>query len=396
MAIKWVNEIPLEGKRVFCRVDFNVPLDEKRQVRDDTRIRAALPTIQHILKTGGKPILASHLGRPKGHDPALSMVPIGEKLAELLGGEFRVLVTDEPGGDGARKVVADMREHDVVLLENVRFIPGETKNNEDFAKDLAALADGYAFVNDAFGSAHRAHSSTTGVAQHVKYKAAGFLMKKELEFLGKLLGTVDRPYIAILGGAKVKDKIGVLENMLNRVNALIIGGAMANTFLKVQGGDMGASKIDDESLESAKNILEAAKKKNVEIILPQDVVAANALEAEQGTTAPAMKVPAGLMALDIGPESRKLFREKILQAKTIFWNGPMGVFEKAPFAQGTMAMAQAVAETQALSVVGGGDSVSAIKKSGFADKISHISTGGGASLEFVEGKTLPGVAALEV
>jgi phosphoglycerate kinase len=395
MAIRWVDELSVGGKRIFCRVDFNVPLDEQQRVTDDTRIRAALPTVRHILEKGGMPICASHLGRPKGKVvPELRMEPVGARLAELLGGEHRVLVTDEPVGDGARGVVAGMREGDVVLLENLRFHPGESKNDAGFAKELAGLADGY--INDAFGTAHRAHASTAGMVAHVSLKGAGFLMKKELEFLGRLLGEVERPYAALLGGAKVSDKIGVLENLLSRVNLLLVGGAMANTFVKARGGELGASKVEEDSVAAARKIIELAGQKGVELLLPVDVLAAASLDATEADVVPADKVPAGMMALDIGPQTRAAFADKLQGAKTIFWNGPMGVFEKATFAGGTLAAAEAVAASEALSVVGGGDSVSAVKKSGFADRISHISTGGGASLEFVEGKTLPGIAALEV
>jgi phosphoglycerate kinase len=393
MAITWVDKLSLRGKKVFCRVDFNVPLDGQR-VTDETRIRESLPTIRHILKEGGLPILASHLGRPKGKpNPAMRMEPVGAKLVELLGGEHRVLCTDEPAGDGARKVVADMKPGDVVLLENLRFVPGEEKNDESFAKALASLAEVY--VNDAFGTAHRAHASTAGMIPFMKAKGGGFLMKKEVEFLGRLLGKVEKPYVALLGGAKVSDKVAVLENLVGRVDMLLIGGAMANTFIKARGGEVGASKVEEESMEVARRILDSAAKKGTELVLPVDALAATSLDAAKGEVVPADKVPAGMMALDIGPATRAAFGEKLRAAKTIFWNGPLGVFEKAPFAEGTMEAARAVAASGGLTVVGGGDSVSAVQKSGVAAKISHISTGGGASLEFIEGKTLPGLAALE-
>lgn len=394
MAITWVDQLQFSGKKVFCRVDFNVPLDDQQRVTDDTRIRAALPTLQHILKAGGRLICGSHLGRPKGKVvPSLRMEPVGAKLAELLGGEYQVLVTDEPVGDGARRVVAEMGERDVVLLENLRFNPGEKKNDPAFAKELASMADLY--VNDAFGTAHRAHASTAGVADHLGTKAGGFLIRKEVEFLGQLLQEVERPYVAILGGAKVSDKVGVIENLLGRVDALLIGGAMANTFIKANGGEVGTSKVEDEAVDAARGILDKARTKGVDLVLPVDAVVASSFDDTNPTTVAAAEVPADKMALDIGPESRDLFAAKLRRSKTIFWNGPMGVFEEEAFAQGTMAVAKAVAEADAVSVVGGGDSVSAVKQSGFADQISHISTGGGASLEFVEGKTLPGLAALE-
>jgi phosphoglycerate kinase len=393
MPITWVDKLSVAGKRVFCRVDFNVPLDESgTKVTDDTRIRESMPTIQYLLKQGAKLILASHLGRPKGKpNPKMRMEPVGRYLADLL--KQDIICTDEPAGDGARKVVSDMKDGDVVLLENLRFVPGEEKNDEQFARALASLCDVY--VNDAFGTAHRAHASTVGMIAFVKTKGGGFLMKKEVEFLGKLLGDVQRPYAALLGGAKVSDKIAVMENLVSRVNELLVGGAMANTFLKAKGGDLGASKIEEESLDTCRKILERAVKQHVDVLLPVDVVAAKGLDETATQVVPADKVPAGLMALDIGPKTRAAYGERLRAAKTIFWNGPMGVFEKKPFAEGTMEAARAVAASGGLTVVGGGDSVSAVKKSGVSDKISHISTGGGASLEFVEGKILPGLTALE-
>ncbi len=395
MAITWVDKLPVAGKRVFCRVDFNVPLDDQLRVTDDTRIRASLPTIEHLLKAGAKLILASHLGRPKGKpNPKMRMEPVGARLRELLGGKWEVIVTDEPAGDGPRRVVQEMKENQVVLLENLRFVEGEEKNEEGFAKELASLCDGY--VNDAFGTAHRAHASTAGMIPFVKgFKGGGFLMRAEVEFLSKLIEKPERPYVALLGGAKVSDKVAVLENLVGKVNALLIGGAMANTFLKAKGADVGASKFEEDSLEAARKIAERAAKAGVELLLPLDLIAAESLDAASGQAVPAEKVPAGLMGLDIGPRTREAFAAKIKGARTIFWNGPMGVFEKAPFAAGTMELAKAVAASGGVSVVGGGDSVSAVNKSGVADKIGHISTGGGASLEFVEGKILPGLKALE-
>ncbi len=394
MAIKRVDQLDLANKKVFCRVDFNVPLDDQQRITDDTRIRKALPTIEHILGTGARLICASHLGRPKGKVvPELRMEPVGARLVELLGGDHRVLVTDEPGGDAARKVIEEARDGDVVLLENLRFNPGEKKNHEDFAEDLASLAEVY--VNDAFGTAHRAHASTAGMVAHFAVKGAGFLMMDEVDKLGGLLGDVERPFVALLGGAKVSDKIAVLGSMIGRVDALLIGGAMANTFIKARGGDVGASKVEDDSLETARRLIDKAAAKGIDLLLPTDAIVADGLESTAAEVAPADQVPAGKMALDIGEETRAAFRERLLGAKTIFWNGPMGVFEKAPFAEGTMSTARAVAESDANSVVGGGDSVSAIKRSGVADQISHISTGGGASLELMGGKTLPGIAALE-
>ena len=322
---------------------------------------------------------------------------MGARLAELLGRE--VLLTDEAVGDGARKVVADLRDGDVALLENLRFFPGEESNDESFAKQLASYADVY--VNDAFGTAHRAHASTVGMIAYVSPSArgAGFLMKREIEFLGRLLGEPERlgrPYLAVIGGAKVADKIAVLENLLGRVNAFLIGGAMANTFLKAKGANVGKSRVEEDKLALARAFLKKAEDRGVEVLLPVDVVVASGLDAASGQIVRADAMPADSMALDIGPESSAGFADRIARAKTVFWNGPMGVFEKKPFAAGTLAVAKAVAACRGLTVVGGGDSVAAVNEAGIADQISHISTGGGASLEFIEGKKLPGIAALEV
>lgn len=393
--IKSIVDLPIEAKRVFIRVDFNVPLTPARGVADDSRIRAALPTIEHAIKRGARVVLASHLGRPKGPTPSLSLEPVGARLAELIGKD--VMLTDEAVGDGARKVVADLRDGDVALLENLRFFPGEEANDEQFARQLASYADVY--VNDAFGTAHRAHASTVGMVPFVPgttNRGAGLLMNREIEFLGKLLGEVDRPFVAVVGGAKVSDKIAVLENLLGRVNAFLIGGAMANTFLKARGASVGKSRVEEDKLALARSFLKKAEDKKVEVLLPVDVIAAEGLDATSGQTVRAAEVPAPLMALDIGPETAAGFANKIGRARTVFWNGPMGVFEKKPFAGGTVAVARAVASCKGLTVVGGGDSVAAVNEAGVADRISHISTGGGASLEFIEGQTLPGIAALEV
>jgi phosphoglycerate kinase len=393
MAIKTVSELDLTGRRVFIRVDFNVPLTPAGGVADDTRIRESLPTIKYALEQGARVVLASHLGRPKGKpDKKYSLEPVAARLAELLG--IEIALTDEPVGDGARKVVNDLRAGAVALLENLRFSAAEEANDEAFAKALASYADAY--VNDAFGTAHRAHASTVGMTRFVAAKGMGLLMEREVKFLGKLLGDVERPFIAIIGGAKVSDKIGVLDNLLGRVNQLLIGGAMANTFLKAKGGHLGRSLVEEDKLPLARSFLKKAQEAGVDVLLPRDVVAAAGIKAESGRVVQAMEVPEDLAALDIGPETARGFADAVTRAKTIFWNGPMGVFESEPFAAGTLAVAKAIAETQgALSVVGGGDSVAAIHKSGLGDKISHISTGGGASLEFLEGKTLPGLAALE-
>jgi phosphoglycerate kinase len=393
MAIKTISELDIDGRRLFIRVDFNVPLTPAGGVADDTRIRESLPTIRYAIEKGARVVLASHLGRPKGKpDKKYSLEPVAARLAELIGAE--VALTDEPVGDGARKVVNDLRAGAVALLENLRFSPAEEANEEGFARSLASYADVY--VNDAFGTAHRAHASTVGITKFVTVKGMGLLMEREVKFLGQLLGDVERPFIAIIGGAKVSDKIGVLENLLGRVNQLLIGGAMANTFLKAKGGHLGRSLVEEDKLALARSFLRKAQEAGVDVLLPRDAVAAAGVKAESGRVVQAMEIPEDLAALDIGPETARGFADAISRAKTILWNGPMGVFESAPFAAGTFAVAQAIAEARgALSVVGGGDSVAAIHKSGVADKITHISTGGGASLEFLEGKTLPGLAALE-
>src|SRR5580692_1379563 len=393
MGIKKISELDIAGRRLFIRVDFNVPLTAEGKVSDDTRIRESLPTIKLAIEKGARVISASHLGRPKGKtDKKYSLEPVAVRLAELLGAD--VTLSDEPVGDGARKVVNDLRAGAVALLENLRFSPAEEANDETFACALASYADVY--VNDAFGTAHRAHASTVGMTKFVAQKGMGLLMEREVKFLGKLLGDVERPFVAIVGGAKVSDKIAVLENLLDRVNQLLIGGAMANTFLKAKGGHLGRSLVEEDKLAIARSFLKKAQAANVDVLLPRDAVAAAGIKAESGRVVQAMEIPEDLAALDIGPETSRGFADAIARAKTILWNGPMGVFESEPFAGGTMAVAKAVAAApDALSVVGGGDSVAAVHKSGLADKITHISTGGGASLEFLEGKKLPGLAALE-
>jgi phosphoglycerate kinase len=393
MGIKTISELDIAGRRLFIRVDFNVPLTPEGKVSDDTRIRESLPTIKLAIEKGARVILASHLGRPKGKvDKKYTLEPVAARLAELLDAD--VALTDEPVGDGARKVVNDLRAGAVALLENLRFTPAEEANDETFSRELASYADVY--VNDAFGTAHRAHASTAGITKFVAAKGMGLLMEREVKFLGKLLGEVERPFVAIIGGAKVSDKIGVLDNLLERVDQMLIGGAMANTFLKAKGGQLGRSLVEQDKLALARAFLKKAEASNVDILLPRDAVAAAGIKSDAGRVVQAMMVPEDLAALDIGPETARGFADAIARAKTIFWNGPMGVFESSPFAGGTMAVAQAVAAAPgALSVVGGGDSVAAIHKSELADKITHISTGGGASLEFLEGKKLPGLAALE-
>jgi phosphoglycerate kinase len=393
MAIRSVKELAVEGKRVFLRVDFNVPLTPARGVADDGRIKAALPTVKHLVERGARIVLGSHLGRPDGKpDPAASLEPVGARLAELLGQD--VLLTDEPVGDGARKVVADLREGQIALLENLRFHPGEESNDDGFARALAAYADVY--VSDAFGAAHRAHASTAGMVKHLAERGAGFLMLREVEFLSKLLGQVDRPYLAVIGGAKVADKIGVLESLAGRVDKIMIGGAMANTFLRAQGLSLGKSKVEEDKLALARAFLKKAQERGCQLFLPRDLVVASSKDASEGRVVPTTGVGDAEMALDIGPETQRGYADEIASARTIFWNGPMGLFEKQPFAEGTFAVAKAVAANRrAVSVVGGGDSALAIEQAGVAGDITHVSTGGGASLEFLEGKNLPGIAALE-
>lgn len=393
-----IDDIDLKEKRVLVRVDFNVPL-EKGVVTDDTRIRASLPTIQKLLQASAKVILMSHLGRPKGGpDPKYSLMPAANRLTQLLG--KNVEMAPDCAGSDVEKMVEAMKPGDVLMLENVRFHPEEEKNDPAFAKQLAALGEVY--VNDAFGSAHRAHASTEGIAKILKNTAvAGYLMKAEISALGRMLGDPPKPYVAILGGAKVSDKIEVIHTIITKVSHLLIGGGMAYTFLQAQGHEIGNSLLEEDKLAVAKNVLRVAEyhnpRKPLRVELPNDHVIASNLDGADAVPLDAVDIPAGKLAGDIGPKTLERYRALILQAKTILWNGPMGVFEKAAFAAGTMGVAQAVAEATskgAFSVVGGGDSVAALAKSGLTDKISHVSTGGGASLEFLGGKDLPGVVAL--
>jgi phosphoglycerate kinase len=392
VGIRSIAELDIEGKRTFIRVDFNVPLQGGR-ITDDSRIRASLPTIRYAIERGAKVIVASHLGRPKGETKReLSLEPVGARLSELLGHD--VFFTEDCIGDGARKVVMDLREGQVVLLENLRFHAGEEANDDSFARALAAHAQVY--VNDAFGAAHRAHASTVGITHHVPELGIGLLMQRELAALGKLLTGAEHPFVVVVGGAKVADKIGVLENLLHRCDEVLIGGAMANTFLKARGGVVGSSKVEDDKLPLARRFYEKALGRGVAVFLPLDlVVAESATPGVKTEVVPASSVPDNLLGLDIGPQTQTLFRDRVRRAKTVLWNGPLGLFEVPPFDAGTMAFAQAVGDAKAFSVVGGGDTVAAVHQAGIADRVGHISTGGGASLEFLEGKTLPGVAALE-
>ncbi|WP_434511030.1 phosphoglycerate kinase [Desulfitobacterium sp. AusDCA] len=386
-----VKDVKVKGKRVLVRVDFNVPIDENRQITDDTRIRAALPTLRYLIEEGAKLILVSHFGRPKGQaNPKYSLAPVASRLSELLGQDVP-MAPDCIGPEVTEKVMS-LENGQAVLLENVRFHPEEEKNDPEFAKQLASLAELY--VNDAFGTAHRAHASTEGVAHYIP-AVAGFLMQKEVEVMGKALENPARPFVAIIGGAKVSDKIGVIENLLNKVNVLIIGGGMANTFLKAQGYSVGKSLVEEDKVALAAELLAKAKSSGVEIALPQDVVVAKEFKAEaEHRTVSVNEIKEEEMALDIGPASAEIFAKHIADARTIVWNGPMGVFEMESFAKGTEKVAQAVAASAGTTIVGGGDSVAAVEKMGVAERLTHISTGGGASLEFLEGKVLPGVAAL--
>lgn len=394
---KTVDDINVQGKRVLVRVDFNVPLKEG-EITNDNRIVAALPTIKKLIADGGKVILCSHLGKPKGPDAAFSMAPVAKRLGELLGKDVVFADDDTVVGDNARKAVDAMQNGDVVLLQNTRFRSEETKNEPAFSKELASLADVY--VDDAFGSSHRAHCSTVGVTEFVDTTAVGYLMGKEIEYLGNAVNAPERPFVAILGGAKVADKLMVIDNLLSKVDILIIGGGMAYTFLKAQGLEVGKSLVDDEKLDYCREMQKKADEKGVKLLLPVDTVCAPAfpspIDAEIETTVVAADaMPADQMGLDIGPETQKLFADAVKTAKTVVWNGPMGVFENPVLCKGTLTVAEAMAASGATTVIGGGDSAAAVMQLGLADKMTHISTGGGASLEYLEGKELPGIACIQ-
>ena len=394
---KTVEDLAVAGKRVLVRCDFNVPLKEG-VITDDTRIRAALPTIQYLLKNDARVILCSHMGKPKGQPKAeLSLAPVAVRLSELLGAEVKFAADDEVVGENARAAVAAMQNGEAVLLQNTRFRPEEEKNVETFSKELGELCD--LFVNDAFGAAHRAHCSTVGVASFVEEAANGYLMAKEVEFLGNAVENPERPFVCILGGAKVADKLAVIENLLTKADTLIVGGGMAYTFIKAQGGEIGTSLLDETKLDYCREMLARAEQNGVKLLLPVDTVVTaefpNPIDAEVETeVVESSKIPADKMGMDIGPKTRALFADAIANAKTVVWNGPMGVFENPQLAEGTKAVARALAAAECTSIIGGGDSAAAVNQLGFADRITHISTGGGASLEFLEGKELPGITAM--
>jgi len=387
-----LKDLDFKGKRVFLRVDFNVPLDEKGEIRDDTRIKAVIPTLNYLLDQKAKIIIASHLGRPKGEfNPNLSLKPVARRLAELI--SQKIILAPDVIGDEVDNLKKKLRENQVLLLENLRFHTEETNNDSCFAQHLANEVDYY--VNDAFGVCHRAHASVVAITEYVKKSAAGFLVKKEIEYLSRTIHSPEKPYTAILGGVKVSDKIPVIENLLNKADDILIGGAMAYTFFAAQGFEVGCSLVEEDKKDLALNLLSHAREKKVNLYLPSDHIAAPAVAPEaEAETIDAFPIPSDLMALDIGPNTVRKYSKIITSAKTIFWNGPMGVFEIDKFSHGTLDIAEAVANSDALSIVGGGDSVAAVYKAGVSEKISHISTGGGASLEFIANETLPGIEVL--
>lgn len=394
LSKKSVDDLQVKGKRVLVRCDFNVPLQDGA-ITDENRITAALPTIKKLVEDGGKIILCSHMGKPKGEPkPELSLAPVAKRLSQLLGKEVVFAKDDTVVGENAKKAVAAMQNGDVILLENTRYRKEETKNDETFSKELASLAD--VFVNDAFGSSHRAHCSTVGVTEFIKESAVGYLMEKEIEFLGNAVNNPQHPFVAILGGSKVSDKINVINNLLDKVDTLIIGGGMAYTFAVAKGGKVGDSLLEADKVVYAKEMIDKAEEKGVKLLLPVDTVITKEFKNDtEFKTVSALEIPDGWMGLDIGEKSRELFTDAIKGAKTVIWNGPMGVFEFENFAAGTKAVAQAMADIDATTIIGGGDSAAAVNQLGFGDKMTHISTGGGASLEFLEGKDLPGVVAVQ-
>lgn len=396
MNKKTVKDLDVNGKKVLVRVDFNVPLskENKGEIADDTRIKAALPTIDYLLENNAKVILMSHLGRPKGEaNPDFALKPVADWLENHYGEKFHFIPSPEVVDEKVKEEVNELKDGEVALLENTRFVAGETKNDEEFSKQLASLADLY--VNDAFGTSHRSHSSNVGVAS-ILPSAVGFLIEKEIDVMGKALEAPERPFVSILGGAKVSDKIGVIENLIGKVDTILIGGGMAYTFLKAQGKEIGKSLLEEDKMDLSLELIEKAKANNVEILLPIDAVVADEIEAGVDTEIVDIdNIPADKEALDIGPKTAKLFADKIKDAKTVVWNGPMGVFEIKEFSNGTNEVAEALADSNATTIVGGGDSALAIEMAGLKDKITHVSTGGGASLEFLEGKDLPGISAIE-
>lgn len=391
---KNIEDLDIKGKKVLVRCDFNVPMDENDEITDDRRIKSALSTIEYVIKNDGKVILMSHLGRPKGEvKKEFSLEPVAKRLANLLGKEVIFADDDEVVGESAKKAVSEMENGDVVLLQNTRFRKEEKKNDEDFAKDLASLAD--VFVNDAFGTAHRAHASNVGVTKFLP-SVMGYLVARELDVMAGAISNPERPFLAILGGAKVTDKIGVIENLLDKVDSLIIGGGMAYTFLNAKGYEVGTSLLEEDKIDLAKELMKKAEEKNVKLLLPVDIVITKEFKDDsEYRTVNIDSIPKDMMGLDIGEKTRELFAEEIKNSKTVIWNGPMGVFEMESFAKGTNKIAEAMSELDAITIIGGGDSAAAVEKTGLNDKMTHISTGGGASLELFEGKKLPGIEAIE-
>ena len=389
---KTIEDIDVAGKKVLVRCDFNVPLKDG-VITDENRLNGALPTIKYLVEKGAKVILCSHMGKPKGEPkPELSLAPVAKRLSEMLGKEVKFAPDNNVVGENAKAAVAAMKDGDVVLLENTRYRKEETKNGEEFSKELASLAE--VFVNDAFGTAHRAHCSTVGVTDYLDTAVCGYLIQKELKFLGDAVENPERPFVAILGGAKVSDKIAVINNLLDKVNTIIIGGGMAYTFLKAQGYEIGTSLVEEDRLDYAKEMVAKAAEKGVKFLLPVDHRVATEFKDVPATVTEDQNIPAGNMGLDIGPKTEALYADAIKDAKTVIWNGPMGVFEFENYNKGTIAVAKAMADADATTIIGGGDSAAAVNTLGFGDKMTHISTGGGASLEFLEGKELPGIAAL--